>query len=68
MPYTDPGVIEVPAFTAASGPASPYPATIETEGLQGTVTKVTVRLNGIFRPFASDIEAQLVGPTGRSAR
>lgn len=64
--FTDAARIRVPA-SGASGPADPYPATIETEGLQGTVTKVTVRLNGVHHAFASDMLVQLVGPQGQAA-
>ncbi len=64
--FTDPAQIKVPG-TGDSGIADPYPATIEADGLQGTVTKVTVRLNGVHHGFASDIHAQLVGPQGQSA-
>lgn len=64
--FTDPASIKVPG-TGDSGIADPYPATIEADGLQGTVTKVTVRLNGVHHGFASDIHAQLVGPQGQSA-
>lgn len=64
--FTDSAIIRVPG-TGDSGIADPYPATIEADGLQGTVTKVTVRLNGVHHGFASDIHAQLVGPQGQSA-
>lgn len=64
--FTDSAQIKVPG-TGDSGIADPYPATIEADGLQGTVTKVTVRLNGVHHGFASDIHAQLVGPQGQSA-
>ncbi len=64
--FTDPASIRVPG-TGDSGIADTYPATIEADGLQGTVTKVTVRLNGVHHGFASDIHAQLVGPQGQSA-
>jgi streptogramin lyase/subtilisin-like proprotein convertase family protein len=64
--YTDTGRIEVPAAGTTSGKGDPYPATIEAAGLKGTVTKVTVRLNGVHHAFASDVDAQLVGPQGQS--
>ncbi len=64
--FTDPAQIRLPG-TGDSGIADPYPATIEADGLQGTVTKVTVRLNGVHHGFARDIQAQLVGPQGQSA-
>ena len=65
--YTDAGRIEVPAAGTTSGKGSPYPSTIDVGGLQGKVTKVTVRLNGVHHAFASDVEAELVGPGGQSS-
>jgi streptogramin lyase/subtilisin-like proprotein convertase family protein len=65
--YTDPARIEVPRTGTTSGAGNPYPATIDVSGLQGKVTKVTVRLNGVHHAFASDVEAQLVGPGGQSS-
>lgn len=64
--FTDAARILVPG-TGTSGPADAYPATIQAEGLQGTVTKVTVRLNGVHHAFASDMLVQLVGPQGQAA-
>src|SRR5262249_38804312 len=64
--FTSPARIAVPG-TGTSGPASPYPATIDVSGLQGTITRVRVRLNGIFHAKGSDVDALLVGPQGQSA-
>ncbi|MDX6698579.1 MAG: virginiamycin lyase [Solirubrobacteraceae bacterium] len=64
--FTDRARIEVPASLAGTqGPAEPYPATIEVSGLQGAVTDVNVRLNGLHHPVADDVEALLVGPQGQ---
>lgn len=65
--FTDPARIEIPKNGTASGAAAPYPTTIEAEGLEGTVTDVSVRLNGLHHPFANDVEVMLVGPQGQSA-
>ncbi len=46
------------------GPASPYPSTINVAGLAGTVTRVTVTLNGLSHTFPDDIDILLVGPGG----
>lgn len=64
MRFTDPAEIRVPA-QGTSGPASEYPAAIDVSGLKGTVTGVTVRLNGLHHARASDLLAQLVGPQGQ---
>jgi streptogramin lyase/subtilisin-like proprotein convertase family protein len=69
MRYTDRARIEVPANGSLgdTGPAGPYPATIAASGLQGTVTEVSVRLNGLHHSWAGDVEALLVGPQGQTA-
>src|SRR5581483_6876024 len=63
--FTSPGAIKVPG-TGTSGPASPYPSTINVSGLQGTVLRVRARLNGVHHSRASDLAALLVGPQGQS--
>jgi len=63
MRDTDPARIVIRDNDAAD----PYPATIEVEGLVGTVTNVRVRLNGVHHSFAGDVEALLVGPEGQNA-
>ena len=49
-----------------SGPASPYPSNIIVGGL-GTVTKVTVTINGLTHTFPADLDFLLVGPGGQNA-
>jgi streptogramin lyase len=63
--YTNPDAITVAASPNSDGPGDPYPSTIEASGLSGTVSKVSVRLNGIYHPNADDLEALLVGPGGQ---
>lgn len=45
--------------------ATPYPTTISVSGLNGSVTKATVRLNNLSHTFPSDIDMILVGPNGQ---
>src|SRR5436190_8665425 len=45
---------------------SPYPSNIAVAGLSGTVTKVTVTLNGVSHTFPDDIDVMLVGPGGQN--
>ena len=61
MPFTDRARIVVPI----AGSATPYPATIGVSSLVGTVTHVSVRVNGTFQPHNSDLEVLLVGPQGQ---
>jgi streptogramin lyase len=63
MRFTDRARIQVP-----DGPANPYPAKIAVSGLQGSVTEVSVRLNGLHHSLAGDVQALLVGPQGQKVR
>lgn len=49
------------------GPATPYPSTISVSGMAGYVSKVTATLTNLGHEFPNDIEALLVGPTGKTA-
>ena len=59
--------ITIPSGPGTSGAASPYPSNVTVSGLGGTVTKVTVKLNGLAHTFPSDIDILLVGPAGQNA-
>ncbi len=48
-----------------SGSATPYASTINVAGLQGTVTGVTVSLQGLTHLHPSDLDMLLVAPDGR---
>jgi streptogramin lyase len=63
--YTHGDLITVPANPSTAAPADIYPSAIEVAGLQGTVTEVSVRLNGVYHDAAGDLEALLVGPQGQ---
>jgi subtilisin-like proprotein convertase family protein len=54
-----------PITIPSSGPASPYPSTINVSGLTGVVTKVTVTLNGFTHDYPDDVDVLLVGPGGQ---
>jgi subtilisin-like proprotein convertase family protein len=61
--FSNPAAITIPAGPAA---ATPYPSPIAVSGLSGTVTAVTVTLNGVSHTFPDDIGVLLVGPAGQS--
>lgn len=63
--FSNPARINVPE-SGNSGKADLYPSPITVSGLQGTVTKVTARLNGVHHRFANDLQVMLVGPGGQS--
>jgi subtilisin-like proprotein convertase family protein len=45
---------------------SPYPSRILVNGLGGTITKVTLSLNGLTTPNPDDLDLLLVGPGGQT--
>jgi hypothetical protein len=47
-----------------SGAATPYPSAINVSGLTGTITSVSLTINGFSHTFVSDVGMVLVGPTG----
>ncbi len=51
--------------TGTSGPAAPYPSTINVAGVVGNVSKVTVTLKNMNHTFPDDIDVLLVGPGGQ---
>ncbi len=61
------GAITIPAGApgTTSGPAAPYPSTINVSGLVDNVINLTVRLNGLSHTFPDDIDALLVTPGGQ---
>jgi hypothetical protein len=63
--FADQGSIAIPNTAIVPGPGNPDPSRIFVSNL-GTVTGLTVTLNDITFPFSQDLNALLVGPTGRS--
>ncbi|MGH9880196.1 MAG: S8 family serine peptidase, partial [Pyrinomonadaceae bacterium] len=62
--FSNPAPIIIPA-TGTSGPAAPYPSTINVAGVVGPVSKVTVTLKNMNHTFPDDIDVLLVGPGGQ---
>lgn len=58
--FTNTGAITIPAY----GAASPYPSTNYVSGLSGTVSKITVTLNGFTHANVRDVNVLLVSPGG----
>lgn len=46
--------------------SEPGPSTVEVSGLDGTISKLTVSLEGLQHSYDLDIDIVLAGPTGRS--
>ena len=60
------GEILVPGQVGATtGPANPYPSTINVSGLPAQVSRIAVNLPGIRHPFPDDLDLLLVGPQGQ---
>ena len=47
-------------------PANPFPSAINITGLRGSITNVTVTLNGFGHSWPGDVHAWLVSPSGQS--
>ena len=54
--------IAIPAL----GSGTPYPSTIEVSGLDGIISKVTVKLTGFTHTYPADVCALVTGPSGPS--
>jgi hypothetical protein len=60
--------IEIPYSTQVDPiAADPYPATIEVNGLRGTIRDVNLTLHGLYHYTPSDLDVVLVGPRGQTA-
>ncbi|MEQ1643906.1 MAG: Calx-beta domain-containing protein, partial [Pyrinomonadaceae bacterium] len=60
--FTNPAAITIPT----SGSGSPYPSAIAVSGFTGSLTAVTVTINGFSHAFPDDVGLALVGPTGQA--
>lgn len=60
--FTSTGGITIPSV----GNGNPYPSPIAVSGQTGTVTSVTVSINGLSHQFAADVDLLLVGPSGQT--
>lgn len=47
------------------GPASTYPSKVVVAGTSGTISAVSVQINGLSHSWASDVDVLLVSPTGQ---
>jgi subtilisin-like proprotein convertase family protein len=57
-----------PITIPPSGPANPYPSTIAVSGLTGTITDISVAINGYEHTWPDDVDVLLVGPAGSGAQ
>ena len=67
--FTNPVPIVIPdrSVGGTPAPAALYPSSIVVAGMQGSVTKVTVKLNNITHGNPADLDMMLVGPSGQAA-
>src|ERR1017187_7072023 len=59
----DPAVPD-PPYPVGSGPATPYPSSINVSNFTGVLGKVTVTLSNFNHSFPSDVNVLLVAPSG----
>ena len=65
--FANPAPITINTLPVPTPPpilAVPYPSTINVSGMTGTMTNVTVTLNGLTHARANDLDMLLVSPTG----
>jgi subtilisin-like proprotein convertase family protein len=53
-----------PITINSTGPATLFPSTINVSGMEGTISKVTVTLDGFSHTWPSDVDVMLVAPDG----
>jgi subtilisin-like proprotein convertase family protein len=63
--FTNPAPITINDRTSTTGSSTPYPSTIVSSGLTGTITNVTVTLSNFNHTFPDDVDVLLVGPGGQ---
>jgi hypothetical protein len=54
-----------PVIIPDAGAASIYPSTITVSGMGGTISNLTITLNGVSHTWAADVDVLLVGPSGQ---
>jgi subtilisin-like proprotein convertase family protein len=65
--YANHGNVTIPTGSpgTTSGPANPYPSTIEVSGVIGTFWKVTVSLFGVTHTYPRDLDVLVQSPAGQ---
>jgi Ca2+-binding RTX toxin-like protein len=67
--FSNGNTITIPAGAGpgtTSGPANPYPSSINVSGLLGPIGKATVTLTNLTHTFPQDIDILLSGPAGQN--
>jgi subtilisin-like proprotein convertase family protein len=49
----------------AAGPATPYPTSLDVDGVPGTITDVDVLVRAVGHTYPADLDLMLVGPGGQ---
>src|SRR5678815_1545416 len=55
----------VPITIPSVGAGTPYPSTVNVNGLSGTILQTVVKLNSFNHSFPNDVDVLLVGPIGQ---
>lgn len=63
--FCNPGSIAIPG-SGSSGPASPYPSTLQVSGGPASITGMVLSFRGMSHSFPGDLDILLVGPGGQS--
>lgn len=65
--FSNTNSIVIPDSSSPPTPSVPYPSNIVVSGLSGTITKLSVKLNGFSHTFPDDVDILLVAPNGANA-
>lgn len=64
--FTNSAALPMMGDPSGQGTGSPYPSTINVNGVHGIITSFTARLNRLTHPYPADLDILLVGPGGQN--
>jgi len=65
--FSNTNSLAIPDSGSPPTPSVPYPSNIVVSGLSGTISKLSVKLNGFSHTFPDDVDILLVAPNGANA-